>query len=78
MAQRIRKRKCRKASKAAAQARWLAKKENANYFHGPENVRRVQEWRKHNPGYWQRKGVGAGIMLQDHSNGKMSLIALLG
>ena len=63
---------CRKASKAAAQARWLAKKENANYFHGPENVRRVQEWRKHNPGYWKRKRAGAGNTLQDHSNGKIA------
>ena len=65
-----RKAKCRKASKTAAQARWLAKRENENYFRGPENVRRVQEWRKHNPGYW-RKGTGAENALQDHSNEKI-------
>jgi len=62
-----RKPECRKASKAAAQARWLAKSENKNYFSGPENVRRVQEWRKHKPGYWRHKGNA----LQDHSNEKI-------
>ncbi len=65
-----RKPECRKASKAAAQARWLAKRENKNYFRSPENVCRVQEWRKHNPGYWRRKGTGADA-LQDHSNEKI-------
>ena len=37
---------CRKASKAASQRKWLAKPENRNYFRGPLNVQRVQEWRK--------------------------------
>ena len=27
---------CRKASKAASQARWRSKPQNRNYFHGPE------------------------------------------
>lgn len=45
---------CRKASKALSQRRWLQKPENQNYFRGPENVRRVQQWRKANPGYWRR------------------------
>ncbi len=45
---------CRKASKAASQKRWLAKRENKDYFKGAENVKRVQEWRKNNPGYWRR------------------------
>ena len=45
---------CRKASKASSQRRWLQKPENQNYFRGPENVRRVQQWRKANPGYWRR------------------------
>ena len=56
---------CRKASKAAAQARWLAKKENKNYFCGPDNVCRVQDWRKRNPGYWRRKGPNTEDALQD-------------
>ncbi len=45
---------CRKASKAVSQRRWLAKKENRDYFKGAENVLRVQKWRKAHPGYWRR------------------------
>ena len=45
---------CRRASKAASQRRWLNKSGNRDYFRGAENVRRVQEWRKANPGYWKR------------------------
>ena len=30
------------------------KRENRNYFKGADNVKRVQEWRKKNPGYWRR------------------------
>ena len=33
---------CRKASKAASQARGLAKPQNRNYFRGPEHVARVR------------------------------------
>ena len=46
---------CRKASKANSQKRWVEKPENRNYFRDPEHVKRVQEWRKKNPGYWKRK-----------------------
>lgn len=56
---------CRKAAKAASQRRWLAKRENQNYFRGPENVARVQAWRKAHPGYWRRLRVPAGVALQD-------------
>ena len=45
---------CRKASKSESQKRWMAKRENRNYFKGADNVKRVQEWRKKNPGYWRR------------------------
>jgi hypothetical protein len=55
---------CRAASKAASQARWLAKPENQDYFRGPENVARVQAWRSRHPGYW-RKGRPADPALQD-------------
>ena len=41
---------CRAASKAASQARWLAKPENEGYFRGPVNVARVQAWRARHPG----------------------------
>ncbi|MCP4273241.1 MAG: hypothetical protein GY781_15005 [Gammaproteobacteria bacterium] len=60
---------CRKASKAASQQRWLGKEENRDYFKGADNVNRVQEWRKKNPGYSSR-GNNA---LQDHSIVKTSV-----
>jgi hypothetical protein len=56
---------CRKASKAASQKRWLNKPENKDYFKGPENVERVRNWRKKNPGYWKR--AVSRTALQDHS-----------
>ena len=37
---------CRKASKAASQARWLAQPHNRTYFRGPEHVARVRAWRR--------------------------------
>ena len=57
---------CRKASKAASQARWLAAPENRDYFQDPMNVARVQAWRSRHPGYW-RKGRRAASALQDVS-----------
>jgi hypothetical protein len=57
---------CRKASKAQSQSRWLNKPDNRDYFHGPVNVARVQEWRKAHPGYSRRKEEA----LQDHLSGK--------
>ena len=56
---------CRKASKAASQKRWREKPVNHDYFQGPENVQRVQQWRKENPGYWQRKPKTTSHALQD-------------
>ena len=46
---------CRKASRAAAQAKWLKKPANCCYFRGPENVERVRAWRERHPGYWRKK-----------------------
>jgi hypothetical protein len=31
------------------------KEENRDHFRGPENVQRVQEWRRPHPGYWRPK-----------------------
>jgi len=45
---------CRKASKTASQQKWLQKTENKEYFKGPLNTQRVQDWREQNPGYWKR------------------------
>jgi hypothetical protein len=46
---------CRRVSKAASQRRWLRQAQNRNYFQGPEQTRRVQQWRKSNPGYWKKQ-----------------------
>lgn len=54
---------CQKASKAASQKRWASKPENQDYFKGEDQVRRVKEWRKENPGYWRKKDA-----LQDSLN----------
>jgi len=59
---------CRKASKAASQKRWLEKPDNRDYFCGPDNVQRVQRWRKDNPGYWCRKPKTTSDALQDPLN----------
>jgi hypothetical protein len=56
---------CRKASKAASQKKWQEKAENRNYHCGPDNVHRVQQWRKKNPGYW-KKSKTKPKPLQDH------------
>jgi hypothetical protein len=56
---------CRKASKAASQRRWLAKPENQDYFRGPENMARVQEWRRAHPGYWRGFRAKARVALQE-------------
>jgi hypothetical protein len=58
--------RCRRASKAASQARWLSKPENQGYFRDPWHVARVRAWRSRNPGYW-RKPPGASTTLQDVS-----------
>jgi hypothetical protein len=59
---------CRKASKAARQARWLAKRENQNYFRGNANCERVRQWRLANPGYSRRKAACRPVALQDVSS----------
>ena len=56
---------CKGASKAQRQRRWLSKPENRDYFRGPENVRRVEQWRKAHPKYWQRKRVVDEDALQE-------------
>lgn len=56
---------CRKESKAQSQFRWLQRPENQNYFRGPENSRRVKEWRKSNPGYWRKKKTLIQVPLQE-------------
>jgi len=45
---------CRAVSKAASQARWLARPENHDYFRGPVHLARSQAWRASHPGYWRK------------------------
>jgi hypothetical protein len=56
---------CRTESKAQSQRQWLQRPENQNYFRGPENSRRVKEWRKRNPGYWRKKKTPIQVPLQE-------------
>jgi hypothetical protein len=63
---------CRKASKAAAQAKWLNKPENRFYFRGSENVERVQCWRECHPGYWRKKRSSRPDALQDLAPSEVS------
>lgn len=58
---------CRKASKTASQHRWLAKPDNRDYFRGPDQVQRVQAWRRAHSGYWRRQCSYGSNALQDHS-----------
>lgn len=63
---------CRKASKTAAQAKWLNKPENRFYFRGPENVERIQCWRERHPGYWRKKRSSQPDALQDLAPSEVS------
>ena len=49
------KQECKVASKKYSQQKWLIQPKNRDHFSGPENVIRVQQWRKQNPGYWKRE-----------------------
>ena len=55
---------CRRASKAASQAAWLARPPNDDYFSGPVHVARVRAWRAAHPGY-SRGRVRPSRALQD-------------
>ncbi len=59
---------CRQASKAQSQQLWLSKKENRDYFRGPEQVARVQAWRQCHPGYSRNKTASPSTPLQDVSS----------
>ncbi|MBU1054239.1 MAG: hypothetical protein KKC46_10465 [Proteobacteria bacterium] len=65
---------CRKKAKAAGQQKWLQKPENKNYFKGPLNTLRVQEWRRQHPGYWKRSFSNKQNALQDRLNAQHSEI----
>jgi hypothetical protein len=46
---------CRQVSKRASQQRWVSKHGNGDHFRGPDEVRRVQRWRRDHPGYWRKQ-----------------------
>ena len=46
---------CVKASRSAAQAKWLKKVENRDHFSGLSELVRIQQWRAAHPGYWRRR-----------------------
>jgi hypothetical protein len=73
---------CRRASKKASQARWLAKPCNADYFRGAANTERNRAWRRANPGYWKRScGPGTqqdpssaqGVDMQEDTDSQVEL-----
>ena len=55
---------CRRASKAASQAAWLAQPQNSGYFCDPVHVARMQAWRIAHPGYSRGK-TRPPVALQD-------------
>lgn len=76
---------CRAASKKASNDRWRARKENRNYFCGPDHVARVQEWRRRNPGCHKKPrlkskplqdDLNAGSPTSKGENGDLNEIAL--
>jgi hypothetical protein len=56
---------CRCASKAAAQAAWLAKPQNSDYFRDPSHVARVQAWRAAHPGYSRGRRKPSNALQED-------------
>ena len=69
---------CRRASKAASQAAWLARPPNNDYFSGPVHVALVQAWRAAHPGYSLGKGAPrAPANTGANTGGSVSLATLL-
>jgi hypothetical protein len=56
---------CQAVSKRTSQTRWLSQPENRDYFRGPDNVERVQQWRTDHPEYWKRHARKARRTLQE-------------
>ncbi len=56
---------CRQASKRSSQQQWLSQAANRDYFRGPENVKRVQQWRAAHPDYWKQRPPSPASALQE-------------
>ncbi|HEX3019364.1 MAG TPA: hypothetical protein VHP36_03640 [Chitinispirillaceae bacterium] len=59
---------CRKASKAAAQRRWVSSSKGEGCYSGKFNVERVQRWRKEHPDYCKHTRKKPAEPLQDFLN----------
>lgn len=59
------KRDCKQESKRVRQEKWRCSEKGENYFQGPVNLQRVQEWRKAHPRYWNRNATKRQNALQD-------------
>jgi hypothetical protein len=56
---------CQAAAKASRQRRWTSKKENRDYFKGPDNAARVRAWQRLHPDYWKNTSRYRLRTLQD-------------
>ena len=56
---------CQAAGKASRQRRWTYKKENRDYFKGPDNAARVRAWQRLHPDYWKNTSRYRLRTLQD-------------
>jgi len=71
---------CRRASKAASQARWVNDPDNVGYFKDPTHVARARAWREAHPGHPRgspRKSSALQDLLHPSSLALAGLIAHL-
>lgn len=64
---------CRAASKKASQQKYLASDKGCGYFTGEINVKRVQDWRKSHPQYWNRQPKKTSEALQDDCSSQRTI-----
>jgi len=56
--------RCQQVRKAAQQRVWCQRPANRDYWRGPEEVKRVRQWRRKHPGYWKRGRKKTSTALQ--------------
>jgi hypothetical protein len=57
----------------ANQQSWLSQPENRDYFRGPDNVKRVQQWRAEHPGYGKRQSGKPRRALQEACSAQVAV-----
>lgn len=73
---------CQKARKHLSHKSWLKRPQNQDYFCGPDNVQRVQQWRAKNPYYSKQAQTDSDnapslqdpLMTQATDNGKKNTV----